>query len=275
MSRYVSTLALAAVLVAPLFGSASAEPLPTLYDVVDNCDVLPVESTTVPGVGLGIGDPTVHLDADDGRTVGLEVLVLLDGVTEAHAAWIFAVVEQPYAEIGVDVVPTYQVVSPGFTSTDTGDLMDEAKALFPGGRVPAAYDLVEVLTSKDITGVQPGTAGEAYCLGGARDDRYAFEVSEAGPPPPPAAARPSVGPTIPAIGGGATAAKITAHEMGHLLGGQHEYATCGEGTTPATAVQDPCTLMINDVALANLHFGTVNGRIVRGYALRYASANDA
>lgn len=36
----------------------------------------------------------------------------------------------------------------------------------------------------------------------------------------------------------------------------------------------PCTLMINAADLASLHFGVLNGRVVRGYALLYATQND-
>ena len=32
--------------------------------------------------------------------------------------------------------------------------------------------------------------------------------------------------------------------------------------------------MFNSADFMSLHFGTLNGRIVRGYALTYASAND-
>jgi hypothetical protein len=266
-TRLLSALAFAVALT--VSGQlAVAGPLPTLYDVVDTCDVDgPAAENGLPQ--LGIADPTAAIESDDGRSVDIDVLVLLDGVAETQAASIFADVARPYDEINLRVVPTYQVVSPGFVGTDAFDLMDQAKALFADSKVPPGYDMVEVLTSKDVTGgLSP--AGTAYCNGGVRDRRYAFEVSEAGAPAP---ARSAGLPQL--LSGGKKAAKVTAHEMGHLFGGQHEYATCGAGVpTNEVLSEAPCTLMFYEASLITLHFGEVNGRIVRGYALRYAAAND-
>jgi hypothetical protein len=224
-----------------------------------------------------IEDQTVLLDPDDGRTIDLDVLVLLDGVDQARGETIFADVGRPYDELGVRVVPTYQVADPPFTKITASGIMGEAKARFPDAKVPAEYDLVEVLTSKDITGASgSSTAGLANCLGGIRDDTRAYEVSEAGTAEDDAGTR--LVPQLPATTLSVKkAAKITAHEMGHLLGAQHYYSNCAEGIDPDDELSDksPCTLMFPDVNPASLHFDTLNGRIVRGYAVRYASGNDA
>ena len=272
-----------AVVTAMPVPSGLADPLPTLYDVEEPCAFKPTGSNTFI---LGVGDPTVLAEPDDGRTVNLDVLVMLDGVSEAQAAPILADAELPYAEIGIDLVPTYQVVSPGFVSTAAFDIIDEARDLLPSRRVPAEYDVVEVLTSKDITnGTSPGVAGMAYCLGGIHDDRFAFEVAEAvdHEAPPPSGG--NVGALVQRVRdtvrdevlpANQALAKISAHEMGHLLGGQHELATCGEGvSSPDLVAEGPCDLMFPELNFTSLHFGAVNARIVRGYALRYAAANDA
>lgn len=242
---------------------AHADPLPTLYDVTEPCASALGQNNVINPVVNPVGDPTVLVQPDDGHTVAIDVLVLLDGVTQTRAEAIFAGVNGPYGEIGVSVVPTYQTVSPGFTNTDATPLIEEARATFPGRAVPAAYDMVEILTAKDITGANLGSAvaGQAYCLGGAHDPRYAFEVSEAD---------------------NANADLITAHEMGHLFGGQHEYSTCGEELLATSSTAGPggpppiqphvnvCDLMAPDLALVTPHFGSINRRVVRGYALRYA-----
>ncbi|MDQ1713026.1 MAG: hypothetical protein QOE45_2476 [Frankiaceae bacterium] len=232
------------------------------WDDLPKTHGLPVD----PDLSCPTGDDTVLLDPDDGRQIDLDVLVLLDGVDPAHAASVFADVTLPYAELNLRVVPTYQVADPPFTGTDTIGIINQARALFPDREVPAEYDMVEVLTSKNVTYLgDAAVAGQAYCVGGVSDRTWAYEVSEAGPPPTPSA-RGVGGPSLPDFGA-KKAAKVTAHEMGHLFGGEHQYANCAESF--------PCTLMFYEANLISLHFGTVNGRIVRGYAVRFAAANDA
>jgi hypothetical protein len=216
------------------------------------------------------------LTPDAGQWVDLDVLVLLDGVDPAFAADFFRTVSKPYEELHVRVVPTFQTAVPGFVGDSTVDLIAQARSRFPGGKVPADYDVVEVLTAKDIQALgQYAVAGQADCLGGLAYDERSFEVSEVGVP----------GVSEDGIKFGPVtldahfAAKVTAHELGHLLGGQHHYANCVEGidtADPAAEQADtaPCTLMFNAADFVSLHFGTLNGRIVRGYALTYAAAND-
>lgn len=272
----LAALTALAALAAPAV--ATADPLPSGYGVVDGCGgrIAGVSTASdLPRVDVQVSDVTALAEPDDGRNVRIDVLVLLDGVTETRAAQIFADVAAPYAEIGVTVAPTYQATSP-FVATDAIEIIEEARSRFAGEVVPAAYDMVEVLTSKNITGVGGAvsltggiTAGTALCEGGARDPRYAFEVSEAGDGD-------DAGHRTAFLRVGAkAAAKVTAHEMGHLFGAEHEYAGCGEGVSTSAPFADaPCTLMFYDANLINLHFGTVNGRLVRGHALRYAAAND-
>ena len=68
---------------------------------------------------------------------------------------------------------------------------------------------------------------------------------------------------------------VTAREIGHLLGGQHHYANCVEGIQASDVHGDrvegsPCTLMFNAADFLGANFDTLNGRIVRATANRYA-----
>jgi hypothetical protein len=68
--------------------------------------------------------------------------------------------------------------------------------------------------------------------------------------------------------------EVIAQEIGHLLGGLHEYKSCAEGLSPEEAKNrdpSPCTLMSDVVDLASLRFGMVEGAVIRGYALEFAS----
>ena len=222
-----------------------------------------------------VEDQAVLLTPDDGRRVQLDVLVVLDGITEEFARAFFDDVAVPYDRIDVGVRASYVVADPStFTGTETVDLLNQLRATFPGGRVPAQFDIVELLTSRDLTLFgQTGIAGQADCLGGLAYDDRSFEVSE-GAPPGFDPAGTAFGPlTLEAK----VPAKITAHEMGHLLGGQHHYANCVEGNDPAEELSgdtSPCTLMFNAANFVSLDFSEVNARIARGYAVTYAAAND-
>lgn len=215
------------------------------------------------------------LEPDLGQTVDLDVLVLLDGVDAGFAARFFEDVKKPYADLNVRVVPTFQVADPPFVGDSTVDIINQARARYPGGKVPAEYDVVEILTSKDIQALgQYAIAGQADCLGGLAWDQRSYNVSEA-----VAAGVPEDGIGIgPLTFDAKFGAKVTAHEIGHLLGGQHHYANCAEGVDADEELSgdtSPCTLMANFSDVISLKFGALNGAIVRGYALRYAAANDA
>jgi hypothetical protein len=264
-------------------------PEPGLYSVRAELQLGTPGTSTYRGVALaGVAGEDVDLTQgctaeetalalapDDGRVVDLDVLVLLDGVDQGFAEHFFADVAQPYADIDVRVVPTFQSVDPAeFTGDSSPDLINQTRARFPGGKVPAEYDVVELLTNRDIQALgQYGVAGQADCLGGLAYDERSFEVSEGAAPIPNEGV--ALGPvTLDAK----LAAKITAHEMAHLLGGQHHYANCVEGIEPDQELNgdtSPCTLLFNAADFVSLKFDTLNGKIARGYALKYASANDA
>ena len=70
------------------------------------------------------------------------------------------------------------------------------------------------------------------------------------------------------------AAKVAAHEIGHLLGGHHHYQECATPDPVVSAVAraevGACTLMSNAVDFQTLPFSTLNGVVVRGHAEAYA-----
>jgi hypothetical protein len=212
-----------------------------------------VQAIAVKGIPALPGTPFV---ADDGRNVFLDVFVVLDGVTASDAAAAVAKVARPYAPIGI-TVRGIGYVPMSFTSNEAGDIIKQARHAL-GGRRPAGSDLVLVITTRDITslGIE-AVAGQADCIGGVSDPTRAFMVAEA-------------------AGQGAElvpdfAAKTTAHEMGHLMGGQHHFANCVEALSVDNLFAfTPCTLMFNEVSLLSMQFSTINGDIVRGAALKYA-----
>jgi hypothetical protein len=57
------------------------------------------------------------------------------------------------------------------------------------------------------------------------------------------------------------------------MGGHHHYGNCAEGTKGTQEVFEgsPCTLMFNFVDFQSIHFSTLNGTVVRGHAVDFAS----
>ena len=194
--------------------------------------------------------------------VGLQMRVLLDGVSSTRGQEIIGLVSQSYAPLGVTVVPSFQTVN--FSGDDAQGLIDQSKALFGGVR-PAGVDVVYTLTSKDIQlDGQTAVAGLADCIGGVAFPANAFAVGEV------------LDPDSFDLGGGLVvaanlSAKVAAHEVGHLFGGHHHYANCVEGLLSELGAElSPCTLMFNAVDLSSFNFSTVNGLVVRGHAEAYA-----
>lgn len=211
-------------------------------------------------VPAGIGLPGI---TDIGQTVSLDVAVLLDGVPVGEADPIMAKAAESYAPLKVDLnVVSYQTVS--FTGTEGADIIQQAKNLFGGNR-PTGADLVYILTSKDITSDgDTGLAGLADCIGGVRFAHHAFAVGEAsGIDPAPA------GPFFLNVD---AHPEVAAHELGHLMGAHHHYANCVEGNLSGDPTDlSPCTLMFNFVDLQSLNFSVLEGAVVRGHAVKYAS----
>ena len=254
---------------------------PVSYDAVaaaTDAGAPPDEEVPCTGDDAGLGPPPAEVLAaalnDDGRAVRLDVLVLLDGVSQEFAASFFEQVERPYAELDIEVVPTFRALPAGAITSDvTTEIIDQAKDQVPDRRVPDEFDVVELLTHRDITALGlNAVAGQAECIGGSAFKEHSFNVSEAQEDVDQSGIRFGPVTLVPNV-----AAKITAHEIGHLFGGQHHFANCVDGLDAGeltTEDSSPCSLMFNSADFISLHFDTINSKIVRGYALTYASAND-
>jgi hypothetical protein len=236
---------------------------PVVFDAEADCSAAPPAAHSVAGI------------TDDGREVGVEVAVLLDGVKKSRARELLEKAAGAYAELGVDLVPvSFQrlriTTADGGAAIDGGEAIGQARAFF-GGQRPQGADLVHLLTDKDITLPQYGNtpAGAAECAGGVQWPDKAFSVSE-----DPGFDAYSI--DAPALTNVMDApAEALAHELGHLLGGLHQYASCAEGARPEDATNrdpSPCTVMSDVVDVASLRFGTVESAVIRGYALQFADS---
>ena len=200
---------------------------------------------------------------DAGQRVKLNVFVLLDGVAPSLGRKVFKQVAAPYSDFDIDVVPA-GFRSVHFAGKEASGLNSQAKALFGGVR-PKGSDVVYTLTSKDIEALGlNAVAGLADCLGGVRFPNRAFAVGEVYPEVDVFPFRFYVDAT----------AKTAAHEIGHLLGAQHHYANCVESASTLVATPDqptPCTLMSNFVDFLSFRFGSLEGAVIRGHTVDYAS----
>lgn len=197
---------------------------------------------------------------DEDQLVDLAVLVLLDGVDEEFAEAAFQRAADAYAPLGITMtVEDFEEVS--FVGTDAQGLINQAKTHVEGQR-PTDTAIVYTLTNKDIQAAgSANVAGLADCIGGVRFPERAFAVGE-------------VLGEIDILGFNFYVdgtAKVAAHEIGHLMGGQHHYGNCVEGeNNTANSEVTPCTLMFNAADFLSLKFGTLNAAVVRGHALAYA-----
>ena len=184
--------------------------------------------------------------------------------------------QQSYAPLGIDLVlERFDLLAPTReTRTDNAEeIIALAKAQY-GGQRPADVDVVSVVTDLDIQvpGVGNAVAGLADCIGGVALPDRAFSVSETG-----VLTGDEGIPVGPVTFYKDLTAKITAHEIGHLMGGHHHYQECGTGLPVAVGRGElgPCTLMTNAVDFQTIPFSTLNGVVVRGHAETWATATDA
>ena len=200
--------------------------------------------------------------ADQDPSVAAQGQARFDALTQKVHGILDAAITT-YAPLGIDLRFHYDLMVSRTNNID--ELIADAKAHY-GGRVPVGMDAVYAITDIDVSG---SVAGKADCIGGIRYATRSFAAGEIDLQ------------EVPLSFLGVTmfrdiSAKILAHEIGHLLGAHHHYANCVEGI-PTDTVPDAlslCTLMINDIGLASLNFSTLNGAVVRGHSVDFASAND-
>lgn len=247
-----------------VFGATETGP----YDLLEDDCLEPVPAR--------IDTPYIE---DVGQRVELDVLVLLDGITQAEAEPHMADANRSYAAIGIDMAITYDTIDIPSDGTNEGrdtaegtNVNQLARAQLNGTR-PAGIDIVYTLTSKDLWSVDGegrsyGLLGVADCIGGVRWDHRSFATGE-----------------ITSIEGanfqGLTLFPIrgyrtTAHEIGHLMGAHHHYFNCVEGipTEAEDGEVSPCTIMAPYVDLQSDNFGQAEITVIRGHALAFA-ADDA
>lgn len=245
---------------------AGSRPSVAIFDVEDaDCSATPPAAYSPSAI-------------DGGQEVSVEVGVFLDGISKRRARELMAKAAAPYAELDVSLVPAFYKpirIAPDSTASgesratvDAGTAMNQVKSIL-GGKRPAGVDVVHVVTAKDVTLPAYGSApvGVAECAGGVQWDDKAFSISEDQGVDTYSIDAPGVTNVMD------SPAEAIAHEIGHLLGGLHEYKSCAEGASPGDATNadpSPCTIMSDVVDLASLRFGTVEGAVVRGYALEFA-----
>lgn len=221
--------------------------------------------------------PVSELTGSDGTDVVIDVLVLLDGISEQRATAVVAAARPAYDEIGLVVSATFDT---SFVASSTGmgnemggeprpqadpdTMLDEARAHVGGAR-PDGIDAVIVMTHQDLDGI----AGRADCIGGIHRPETGFAVAEAWLDDDPrllATQR-------------QFSAVVFAHELGHVLGAHHHYGSCarGAGTPVGPGGQDEqCSLMLYLTAGGRrfsdsaLHFSHLNAAVVRSHAIDHA-----
>lgn len=204
---------------------------------------------------VGDGGAEALLAPDDGRLLPLSVRLVSAPKDGA----------QVRRDIGPSVIETYRRIGVvARVSYDTMDLRGYTSYPFEivqrryGGVRPAGVDVVHVL-SDDFTG------GIAQCIGGVAYPEKSFSTGslnymlEAGVRSP--------------SGSGAA---IAAHEIGHLLGAQHQMSNCVEALPQLVAQPasdgstGPCTVMSPTGVQQGPAFSTAERASIRLYVRRYA-----
>ncbi len=210
------------------------------FDRTQNCVQAPPERT-----------PAVP--ADTSRRLPLRVRLVTSVADLPFMKKESAYLVEVYRRIGVDVRVSLDTMAVP-DSKDQFVLIDAVRARY-GGMRPRGTDVVFLGTDNFAGG------GFALCVGGVAFPEQAFAVGGLH-----YKANGSV--SVPYVRAGL----IAAHEIGHLLGGQHHYATCGLGAdTSAPGTAGPCTVMFPAAAGASGGFSPLETAYLRDYAGRFGA----
>lgn len=206
----------------------------------------------------------------NGQAINLDVLVLVDGTVAPAKSDVdrtIAGIARIYSPLRLPVLATARrwAADPATPQrVEATALVDAARGSLGGAR-PAGFDVVHILTSRELTYGGSTVVGYADCIGGIRYPARAFSVSTI-----PVGTN-SVGPVNLFVDG---TVETAAHEIAHLLGARHQHASCAEGIGAddvANRDASACTLMMNYPELQSPKFGLLESLVVRGYAEGYAT----
>ena len=200
-------------------------------------------------------DHVPTIPADTSRRMRLSVRVLSSAADARAVRAAMPEVASIYRQIGIDVRLSYDTLEVPASMIDQYALLAAERAHYGGSR-PRGVDVVYFATDNF------GGGGYADCVGGVAYGERAFAVGGihywAGGVVPVSYVRTGV---------------IAAHEIGHLLGAEHHYATCGASAEPDSATGGdvgPCTLMFPAAAGVSPHFSVLETAYIRDYAGRFA-----
>jgi hypothetical protein len=247
-------VAVAACALVTTDASASLPELRIFLPSVDLTDDVPVRAAAT----CSNARPAV---ADGGEIVNYDVLVLLDGIPLERGRAMLTEAQIAYEPLHMKLVPTFESVAFTTDGTPTTLKMLELAKAHVGGAVPDGFDAVYAYTAKDLQ----GPAGQVACVGGVASPELSFATSE-----DQAGRNPNIAANIelPVWPWGDETANVIAHELGHLVGGNHDQANCYEGNLTVVP-PEPCTIMHANFSLA-LKFSTPNALNVRAFAVKYA-----
>jgi hypothetical protein len=204
----------------------------------------------------GVTPGTEHLnDSNDGKTRPVAVRLVADPKDAATVRQAGKTIVEIYARIGVPIRVSYDFRT--LPPYGTGVPYEGVRAAYGGVR-PRGVDVVHVMTD-DYAG------GVADCIGGVAYPEKAFSVGNV---------HYTVQGTAPVSQ--VPAGMVAAHEIGHLLGGQHQQSNCAEAA-PQEAAQPasdgwtgPCTIMGPAALQDSETFSTLERGTIRYFATRYA-----
>ena len=206
----------------------------------------------------GVTSGLEHLqDSDDGRpTPALRVRLVADPKDAATVRAAGRTLVQIYSRINVPVKVSYDFFR--LVPTPATELPYEQVRRHYGGVRPKGVDVVDVMTDNYAGGV-------ADCIGGVAYPEKAFAVSNVHYTVQGAAPVDRV-----------PAGMVAAHEIGHLLGAQHQQVSCAEALPQELAMPStdgwvgPCTLMGPAALQDSETFSTLERSTIRAFARAYA-----